>query len=99
VSQQGTVAITVTAGPSLFAPFPAAVAEFPLPAERELTPTELEPRMRAFLPPPVLAQVALPLQSARFEDVAGLIANALQDLQGPNRFGLVSAGEPRGDLP
>lgn len=75
--------ITVIQGPSVLAPFPAVVAEFPAPRGTSRTADEIARGLATFLSPDFLARVALPLADGAFETVAGALANALQDAHGP----------------
>lgn len=71
-------------GPSVLAPWPAIVAEFPAPPYRSLPADEVEPALRELLSPELFALVALPLPDGAFETIAGAIAIALQDAAGPS---------------
>ncbi|MBL8224989.1 MAG: ATP-grasp domain-containing protein [Chromatiales bacterium] len=74
----------MTQGPSVLAPWPAIVAEFPAPPYRSLAADEVEPALRELLSPNLFALVALPLPDGAFETFAGAIAIALQDAAGPS---------------
>jgi cyanophycin synthetase len=71
-------------GPSVLAPWPAVVAEFPAPPYRSLPADEIEPALRELLSPDLFALVALPVPDGAFETLAGAIAIALQDAGGPS---------------
>lgn len=75
--------IAILQGPSVLAPFPAVVAEFPVPAGPSRTVAEVTRALGQFLTPDFLSRVALPLADGAFETVAGALANALQDAPGP----------------
>ena len=75
--------IAVLQGPSVLAPFPAVLAEFPLPRGPTRTAAEIALALEQWLSPEFLARVALPLADGAFETVAGALANAIQDADGP----------------
>ncbi len=83
VQPDPSLQITVIQGPSVLAPYPAVVAEFPTPDGRSRTADEIGRVLEMLLTPDFLARVARPLADGAFETVAGALANALQDAQGP----------------
>ena len=92
----GNVYVTVTAGPSLRAPFAAVLVEWQAHQVPDFPVAGLEARLREFLPAPVATRLPLPLATAGFETVAAAIASALQDVNGANGFGLRSWRDGRG---
>ncbi|MBL8199942.1 MAG: hypothetical protein JNK40_03135 [Chromatiales bacterium] len=76
------VTISVLQGPSVLAPFPAVMTEFPAPGGPSRTAADVARALESFLNPEFLSRVALPLEDGAFETVVGALANALQDAPG-----------------
>lgn len=84
MSEASRVEFRVYDGPSLAAPFAAIAADFQSPFAAGLPPDRLASLCAELLPPQLRQRLALVPEDGSFEQLAGALANAIQDINGPN---------------
>ena len=83
MSQETRLNFRACEGPSLFAPFPAVIAEFSSPFTAPIAAAKLAGRLANALPAQLPLSIAWPQGDVSFEQTAALLTAALQDLAGP----------------
>jgi len=85
-------------GPSLVAPFAAAVVDFTHGFSDARMPMALRKAMQELLPPEIKLVIAWPEAPLNIAELVALIANGFQDIRGPNKLPHVSSGLPDGRM-